>query len=160
MPENFGSLMETTAGVFFDRRRGDTVDLAPYESIEKNMSLQKKQEAEKLYSEFWENTPISSFIDGSSGLSLSKGAFCVFAEEDFESVKPLAKTVCNMLTAGKGKYIELLQGEKDFRSFAKAGKASSVSKEDRLFLVRYNHLLNSMNFELDKNGGIIHKSVK
>ena len=160
LPENFGSLMDTARMVFFDRRRGDTVDLAPYESIEKNMSLKQKQDSEKLYSDFWENTPISSFLDGSCGASLSKGGFCVSSEEDFEGVKPLAKTVCNMLTAGKDKYIELLQGEKDFRSFAKAGKAGSVSKNDRAFLVNYTYCLDALNFTLDETGNFVSKPAK
>lgn len=160
LPENFGSLMETASEVLFDRRRGDTVDLTPYESVEKNMTIKQKDEAENLYSEFWENTPISGFSDGSLGVSYSKGGFCTSSEEEFENVKPLAKTVCSMLTAGKDKYIELLQGEKDLRAFQKAGKADSVSKEDWTFLVYYNYCLEGLNFELDKNGGFVRKPAK
>ena len=65
-----------------------------------------------------------------------------------------------MLTAGKDKYIELLQGEKDLQAFQKAGKRSSVSKEDWTFLVYYNYCLEGLNFELDKNGGFVRKPAK
>ena len=159
LPNNIGELFEKAIDGIQSMAEGKPLDMEPYQVIENSMSLEQKQAAEKLFTEFWDNAPVKSVPDASLGTCYSKGDLGVGGDKNnVDKIKPHVKTVFNMMIAAKDKYIKLLDGEKDLGSFQSAEKYNALENEgDWGFMLAYNYFLETLDLELDKDGKLVQK---
>jgi len=158
LPENFDELLDNVQSNFDDPILNN-VDLSQYSAIEDSMSPKQKAEAAKIYSDFYEKALVTSYADGSLGTVYQKLGIRI--RKDFDGVEnpekevePYVKTTCNMLAAGKDKYLQLRQKygvEKFVNNYP-----SGITSEEWGFVCSYESTaLGLMHLELNSDGEFV-----